>query len=48
MYDVVEVRFKNFGLTSVEVIDNGSGIPEDDHESIGTRYLRVKTRAISV
>jgi DNA mismatch repair protein PMS2 len=44
----VEVRFKNFGLTSIEVIDNGSGIPENDHDSIGTRYLRVKTRVISV
>ena len=45
---VVEVRFKNFGLTSIEVIDNGSGIPENDHDSIGTRYLRVQTRVILV
>lgn len=31
----VEVRFKNHGLSTIEVIDNGCGISEEDHESIG-------------
>ena len=30
-----EIRFKNYGFKSVEVIDNGSGIAEADFESIG-------------
>jgi DNA mismatch repair protein PMS2 len=29
------VRFYQYGLNSVEVIDNGCGIAEEDHESIG-------------
>lgn len=32
----IEVRFKNYGLESVEVIDNGDGISPENHESIGT------------
>ena len=31
----VEVRFKEYGVSSVEVIDNGTGIAECDHDSIG-------------
>ena len=31
----LEVRFKQSGLKSVEVIDNGSGISESDYEKIG-------------
>ncbi|KAL0576188.1 ATP-binding mismatch repair protein [Marasmius crinis-equi] len=34
----IEVRFKNYGLKSVEVVDNGSGIQEDDFESIGRKH----------
>lgn len=30
-----EVKFKQHGLDSIEVIDNGSGIDEKDHDSIG-------------
>jgi DNA mismatch repair protein PMS2 len=33
----LEIRFKNFGLKSIEVVDNGSGIAEADFDSIGTR-----------
>jgi hypothetical protein len=31
----LEVRFKHYGLKSVEVVDNGSGISESDYENIG-------------
>jgi hypothetical protein len=31
----LEVRFKNYGLKSVEIVDNGSGISESDYENIG-------------
>ncbi|KAF5319675.1 hypothetical protein D9619_008398 [Psilocybe cf. subviscida] len=34
----VEVRFKNYGLATIEVVDNGSGIQEGDHESIGLKH----------
>ncbi|KAF5368077.1 hypothetical protein D9758_004384 [Tetrapyrgos nigripes] len=39
----IEVRFKNYGLNSIEVIDNGGGIAESDHDSIGmyNRDMRV-------
>ena len=33
---ILEIRFRNYGLMSVEVIDNGSGIAEEDFESIGS------------
>lgn len=42
---VVEVRFKNHGVDSIEVIDNGDGIPKGDYEGIGmsiTRFLEMK------
>ncbi|KAK0466391.1 uncharacterized protein EV420DRAFT_1511385 [Desarmillaria tabescens] len=34
----IEVKFKNYGIKSVEVIDNGSGVAEDDWESIGLKH----------
>ncbi|KAJ2930783.1 hypothetical protein H1R20_g6325, partial [Candolleomyces eurysporus] len=34
----IEIRFKNYGLKSIDVIDNGSGIAEDDFESIGLKH----------
>ena len=32
---ITEVRFKNYGLESIEVIDNGSGIAEADYHAVG-------------
>ncbi|KIM43925.1 hypothetical protein M413DRAFT_371356 [Hebeloma cylindrosporum] len=43
----VEVRFKNFGLTSIEVVDNGSGIPENDHDSIALKHHTSKLETYS-
>ena len=39
--DVSEVRFKDYGLESFEVIDNGSGIRPDDYHSIGESSIRL-------
>ena len=30
-----EVRFKEYGVVSFEVIDNGSGIASEDYDAIG-------------
>ncbi|RDB21677.1 Mismatch repair endonuclease PMS2 [Hypsizygus marmoreus] len=34
----IEVRFKQYGLKSIEVIDNGCGIAEQDHDSIALKH----------
>ncbi|KAJ3904657.1 DNA mismatch repair protein MutL [Lentinula edodes] len=34
----IDVRFKNCGLKSIEVVDNGSGISEKDFDSIGRKH----------
>lgn len=38
----LEVRFKQYGLQSIEVIDNGSGIAEEDHDSIALKHYTSK------
>ncbi|RDX43321.1 DNA mismatch repair protein MutL [Lentinus brumalis] len=34
----IEVRFKEYGLESFEVVDNGSGIPPEDYDSIALKH----------
>ncbi|KIJ62451.1 hypothetical protein HYDPIDRAFT_94452, partial [Hydnomerulius pinastri MD-312] len=38
----IEVRFHNYGLKSIEVIDNGSGIASKDYESIALKHYTSK------
>lgn len=38
----IEVRFKNNGLESIEVQDNGSGIPSDDYPTIALKHYTSK------
>jgi hypothetical protein len=33
-----EVRFKDYGLASIEVIDNGSGITPGDYDTVGQSF----------
>ena len=40
-----EVRFKDYGLESFEVIDNGSGIPPTDYPSIALKHHTSKLAA---
>lgn len=32
---LIEVRFKQYGVKSIEVIDNGCGIAEEDYDTLG-------------
>lgn len=34
----VEIRFKNYGIDSIEVVDDGDGISKNDFEAIGKIY----------
>jgi len=34
----LEIRFKQHGLKGIEVVDNGCGIVEQDHDCIGMHY----------
>lgn len=36
---VVEVRFKEHGLESIEVVDNGCGIAAADYDSVGKYHI---------
>ncbi|RPA75715.1 DNA mismatch repair protein MutL [Ascobolus immersus RN42] len=40
----IEVRFKNYGLDSVEVSDNGEGISEDNFEAVALKHHTSKLR----
>ncbi|EJU03169.1 DNA mismatch repair protein MutL [Dacryopinax primogenitus] len=34
----IEVRFKDYGLKAIEVLDNGSGIKSADYDSVGLKH----------
>ncbi|KAF4622028.1 hypothetical protein D9613_009528 [Agrocybe pediades] len=34
----IDVRFRNYGVTSIEIVDNGSGIKEEDNGFIGLKH----------
>ncbi|KAH8835531.1 hypothetical protein DL96DRAFT_1520136 [Flagelloscypha sp. PMI_526] len=38
----IEVKFKEYGIKSIEVVDNGSGIPEEDHSHIAMKHYTSK------
>ncbi|KAG9312414.1 hypothetical protein JVU11DRAFT_6795 [Chiua virens] len=38
----VDVRFQNYGLKTIEVVDNGSGIAPKDHDSIALKHYTSK------
>jgi DNA mismatch repair protein PMS2 len=42
-----EVRFKEYGLGSIEVIDNGSGVAPKDYESIGECIYRCQVVTVT-
>ena len=39
----LDIRFKNYGLESIEVQDNGSGIAPEDYETIGMQNSKHST-----
>lgn len=41
LYLFIDVRFKNHGLESIEVQDNGSGISPENYQSLGTITLHL-------
>ncbi|KAH9992158.1 hypothetical protein BJV77DRAFT_1003804 [Russula vinacea] len=43
----IEVRFKDYGLKTLEVIDNGSGIAPEDYESIALKHHTSKLASFS-
>lgn len=43
----VEVRFKDYGLKTLEVIDNGSGIAPENYESIALKHHTSKLASFS-
>lgn len=43
---VKEVRFKEHGLESIEVVDNGCGIAAADYDSVGKFYISHLTNSL--
>ncbi|KAI5779236.1 hypothetical protein EDC01DRAFT_711548 [Geopyxis carbonaria] len=43
----IEVRFKNYGLECIDVIDNGNGVSAENYESIALKHYTSKLREYS-
>lgn len=43
----VEIKLKNYGLDGFEVIDNGTGILEEDYENVTEKHATSKLRCYS-
>ncbi|KAF8577109.1 DNA mismatch repair protein MutL [Ramaria rubella] len=43
----IDVRFKEYGLKSIEVIDNGHGISEEDYDNVGDAALKHHTSKLA-
>ncbi|KAH9977464.1 hypothetical protein BJV74DRAFT_781094 [Russula compacta] len=43
----IDVRFKDYGLKTIEVIDNGTGITPEDYESIALKHHTSKLASFS-
>lgn len=39
---IIAIKFKNYGLDLLEVIDDGSGISADDYDGIGSKHYTSK------
>ncbi|KAL4257180.1 DNA mismatch repair MutL/HexB family protein [Pleurotus pulmonarius] len=43
----IDIRFKHYGLRAIEVVDNGCGISEEDHENIALKHCTSKLSSFS-
>ncbi|KAF7295692.1 hypothetical protein MIND_01109600 [Mycena indigotica] len=43
----LDIRFKNYGLNSIELVDNGSGIEEGDWDAIGLKHHTSKLATLA-
>ncbi len=43
----IEIKLKDYGMDTIEVHDNGSGIEEKDYEALGLKHYTSKLREFS-
>ncbi len=43
----IEIKLKDYGIESIEVLDNGDGIEEKDYEALGLKHYTSKIRDFS-
>ncbi|KAJ7202125.1 histidine kinase-like ATPase, partial [Mycena pura] len=43
----LEVRFKNYGMATIEVVDNGGGIPEENYEALALKHHTSKLSSLA-
>ncbi|KAI0338661.1 DNA mismatch repair protein MutL [Trametopsis cervina] len=41
----IEVRFKDYGIDSIEVVDNGAGIAPEDYDAVGLKHHTSKLQS---